>query len=325
MLRLEFSVEDLARMRFAISPTWEMARSLLALRDPATAALHLPWLRGLSGRLGGLDLRPVVALIPPSGYMPDFFTPPPDSPMGDIEADLERIRRTPPEVIRKEMTWFRRLHRAEALARPWLDDPRGMAERLADTLEAYWHVALEPHWPRIEAFLQADVEHRARRLAAGGPAAVLGTLADGVRWRDGMVDVAMQHEDRIELAGRGLLLMPSAFLWNRPMVAPDEPWQPTLIYPARGIATLWEEGARASSEGLAGVLGRTRGALLADLAAPRSTSELARRHGISPGGASQHLSALRGAGLVTGRRDGRSVLYVRTPLGDGLAGDMGAR
>jgi DNA-binding transcriptional ArsR family regulator len=81
---------------------------------------------------------------------------------------------------------------------------------------------------------------------------------------------------------------------------------------------LWEEGPRTSPEGLAGVLGRTRAALLADLEAPRSTTELARRHGISPGNTSQHLGALRDAGLVTGRRDGRSVLYVRTGLGDGL-------
>lgn len=149
---------------------------------------------------------------------------------------------------------------------------------------------------------------------------MLGALADGVRWSDGAVDVAMQHEGRIELAGRGLLLMPSAFLWDRPMVAADDPWQPTLIYPARGIATLWDEGRGATPEGLAGVLGRTRAALLVDLDAPRSTTELARRHGLSPGGASQHLSALRGAGLVAGRRDGRSVLYMRTALGDGLAG-----
>ena len=33
---------------------------------------------------------------------------------------------------------------------------------------------------------------------------------------------------------------------------------------------------------------------------------------------SQHLSALRGAGLVTGRREGRVVLYARTELGDAL-------
>ena len=77
VIRFVFSVEDLARTRFAISPMWEAIRSLAALRDPSTAALHLPWLRGLSGRLGGIALEPVVALIPPRGYAPDFLTPRP--------------------------------------------------------------------------------------------------------------------------------------------------------------------------------------------------------------------------------------------------------
>ena len=58
--------------------------------------------------------------------------------------------------------------------------------------------------------------------------------------------------------------------------------------------------------------------MLADLAAPRSTTELAERLQISPANASHHLTALRDAGLVTGRREGRAVLYVRTPLGDAL-------
>jgi DNA-binding transcriptional ArsR family regulator len=56
-----------------------------------------------------------------------------------------------------------------------------------------------------------------------------------------------------------------------------------------------------------------------DLGAPRSTTELAERLTLSPATASHHLAALRDAGLVTGRREGRAVLYVRTPLGDALA------
>ena len=55
MVRFVFAVEDLARTRFAISPMWELVGSLTALRDPSTAALHLPWLRSLSpsGPVGG--------------------------------------------------------------------------------------------------------------------------------------------------------------------------------------------------------------------------------------------------------------------------------
>jgi DNA-binding transcriptional ArsR family regulator len=50
----------------------------------------------------------------------------------------------------------------------------------------------------------------------------------------------------------------------------------------------------------------------------RSTTEVAERLQISPANASHHLTALRDAGLLAGRREGRAVLYVRTPLGDAL-------
>ena len=53
---------------------------------------------------------------------------------------------------------------------------------------------------------------------------------------------------------------------------------------------------------------------------PRSTTDLARALGVSAGGVSQHLGVLRAAGLVHGHRVGRSVLYLRSPVGDGLVG-----
>jgi DNA-binding transcriptional ArsR family regulator len=65
-------------------------------------------------------------------------------------------------------------------------------------------------------------------------------------------------------------------------------------------------------------LGRRRAEVFASLATPISTLGLARRLGASPAGVSAHLRALREAGLVIGRREGRAVLYGRTPLGDAL-------
>ena len=50
----------------------------------------------------------------------------------------------------------------------------------------------------------------------------------------------------------------------------------------------------------------------------RHTTELAHRCGLSAPGASQHLTALRDAGLVTAHRAGRSVLYARTSVADAL-------
>lgn len=319
MVRFVFGVEDLARTRFAISPMWELVRSLVALRDPSTAALHVPWLRSLSGRLGGIALEPAVALIPPRGYAPDFLTPPPAGPLGDVEQDLAALRATPVEQIRHDMELFRSEHPRSPVAAEWPADPAGAVAVLADTLETYWARAVAPAWPRIRAFLEGDLAHRARRLAEDGPAALFAGLHPAVAWADGHLDVTSAREATIRLDGRGLLLMPSAFTWAGPATIDLPPWQPTLIYPARGIATLWDEGSRAP-EALARLLGATRATVLASLDAPCSTTEVAARLAMSPAGTSHHLLALRDAGLVTGRRDGRALLYVRTATGDALLG-----
>jgi hypothetical protein len=319
VVRFVFSVEDLARTRFAISPSFELTHSLVAFRDPSHAALHLPWLRTLSGRLDGLPLERAIRLIHAIGYVPDFLFPPPAGPLGSIEDDLAALRATPLARIRDEMALFRSQHPgARAAADEWLAHPRREVRRLADVMEGYWARAIAPVWPRVSAFLEADVAYRASRLAASGPAALFAEFGEHVRWREGGVEVDVRrHDATVELEGRGLLLMPSAFAATRPSVIDRAPWQPTLTYPARGIATLWEE-APAAPDGLARLLGATRAAALADLAAPRSTTELAERLGLSAATASHHLTALRDAGLATGRRDGRAVLYVRTPLGDAL-------
>ena len=98
----------------------------------------------------------------------------------------------------------------------------------------------------------------------------------------------------------------------------DEPWPATLIYPARGIAALWETPATAAPGALGDLVGRTRAGLLTALDQPASTTQLARSLGLATGAAGDHLAVLRGAGLVTRARSGRSVLYRRTPLGDAL-------
>jgi DNA-binding transcriptional ArsR family regulator len=328
VVRFVFTVEDLARTRFAVSPIWELVRSLVALRDPSLAAIHLPWLRTLSGRLGGVDIERAAVLAAPTGYSPDFLTPPPAGPLGTIADDFAALRRTPVAQLREEMELFASQHpRAEDVVAAWLARPRHEVRRLADVLEAYWDRALAPEWSRVRAFLDADITYRAQRLAAGGQAALFADLASGVRWHEGNLDVTVpRHDATIELGGRGLVLMPSAFAAMRPGVIDRPPSRPTLIYPARGIATLWETPPPAP-DGLARLLGTTRAAALGTLDAPRSTAELSRRLAISPATASHHLAALRDAGLVTGRRDGRFVLYVRTPVGDALArgpGDAGA-
>ncbi|QGZ47318.1 ArsR family transcriptional regulator [Streptomyces sp. QHH-9511] len=120
-------------------------------------------------------------------------------------------------------------------------------------------------------------------------------------------------------AGAGLVLIPSVFTGPGPFtrVTPSEP--PQLAYPARGTGALWQpRGAATGSRALAAVLGRSRTLLLTELASPASTTGLALRTGLSTAGVSQHLTALRDAGLVSAHRAGRSVLHARTSVAESL-------
>lgn len=72
------------------------------------------------------------------------------------------------------------------------------------------------------------------------------------------------------------------------------------------------------AELLANLLGTQRATILTLLGAPSTTGELAAALGVLPSAASQHLRVLREAAVVRRIRQGRSVLYVRTPLGDEL-------
>jgi DNA-binding transcriptional ArsR family regulator len=297
---------------------WELVISTRALQDPAAAALHMPWARTTRERVRGMDLLPLFALVPARGYLPDFITPPPESPLARFEDELAAVRAAPDERVRFEVGLRVEEGMDARLAAPFLRTPRRAVERLADALAAYWEVALAPHWPRVRALLEADVLHHARRLAERGPSAVLADLHPDVRWRADGLEVAVSYDTTVELAGRGMVLVPTAFP-TRPSAITSSYWQPTVMYPARGVGLLWEPGAPAPSEALSGVLGRGRAAVLLALDAPRTTGEVARRLEISPGGASQHLTALKAAGLVTAARHGRSVLYARSPLADQLA------
>ena len=139
-----------------------------------------------------------------------------------------------------------------------------------------------------------------------------------VSFAEDTLRIDMPYEVTADLAGRGLLFVPSAFTWPRPAVSVEPPWQPFLVYPARGIGALWEPGRAAPPAALAALLGARRATVLRALQAPRSTTELAAALDLSPGSVSQHLSVLREAGLVHGHRVGRSVLYVRSPTGESI-------
>ncbi|MEW2518858.1 ArsR/SmtB family transcription factor [Actinacidiphila alni] len=324
---LSFTTADLAQTRFALSPMWEVVTSFKLLRTGTEPPPHRRWAAQVRPRLteAGLDRGWLAGLIPGDGYLADFLNPTPATPFPTLAEELAAVRRTPGERVRYELDLLDANARAagrpshSARFRLLREAPEAALAKVADEVETYWELALAPYWARIRQLLEADVFHRARQVAEHGAAHVLNELHETVRWDDGSLRLVRRAcaLTRAE-TGSGLLLVPSAFAWPRVLTRSVAPDPPQLAYPARGIGSLWEPRATPAADAVAAVLGRSRTLLLTELDTPTSTTRLAQTSGLSPAGVSQHLTALRNAGLVTAHRVGRSVLYARTAVADAL-------
>ncbi|HYB88923.1 MAG TPA: DUF5937 family protein [Streptosporangiaceae bacterium] len=321
-LVLVFGRDDPARVRFAVSPLWETMAALRVLLEPQRRRYHLPWLDAVQADLDRLDLWPLLVLSPRSGWTPDFLTPAPAGPGTDISGLLAQVRATAPELVAREVKQSLTQRSGEPAPKAaWrlLDDPLATRTMLADLLERCWQLLIAPHWPRLRDLLQADMLHRTQILGDYGLERVLSELDPRARWTGDALVIDASAAGRYQLAGAGLLLIPSVFVWPGLATITDPPARPTLIYPARGIAELWQPAPTDHSNALAHLLGQTRAALLESLAEPASTHTLARRHDLAPSTVSEHLTVLRHAGLISRRRHRHTVLYQQTPLGTELA------
>ncbi|MEV5597134.1 helix-turn-helix domain-containing protein [Streptomyces sp. NPDC052496] len=328
MIIFVLGVEDLADTRFALSPLHETLLSLRVLQDPGLSALHLPWRRSVLGALGALDTGLLMSLVAQRRTLPDFLTPNPTSFAPAFEEELAVARQVPPARVRHDLLLAHAPDPLpEALRDAALSDDTavaGLRDALCDLLRQYWKVAIEPLWPQMRSVLEADMTYRARRLALGGARLLFADMHPNLRWQDGELHIhKMISRHRVAVSGRGLLLLPSVFAHKpAPPVSPDE--APSLVYPGRGVATLWSSEVPAvDAAALVSLLGAARARLLSLLEEPLPTSELARRLRVTPSAVSQHLRVLYATGLVTRARDGRHVLYRRSALGDRLTAGAG--
>ena len=314
MVELHLSTLDLTHTRVAYSPLLETVMGYRAMLEPSRFAIHLPWLCEARELTRELNLEALDVLARPKGYIPDFMTPPPVTPLPDFTDELRVLLATDAQTVRHEVakTYEDQADLPEA-ARAFLDDPHGSLERLAESVQTFWNLTLEPHWPRLRAMLENDILIRARSLALGGADELFRDLNPLIRYADGVLrlDKSMCDDwrDRIELDGRGLLLMPSAFVWPTLSVILDAPWQPTLAYTPRGVANLWTNEPPSAGRSLELLLGKGRAEVLLSLDPPSSTLEIAQRLKLVPSGVSEHLGILRQAGLVESQRRGRFVYY----------------
>ena len=327
LLVLELDVADLAATRFAISPLCETIRAVALLGRPDPPSANRPWVRWARGELERRPLQlprlwPLVVTDVP--YWPEFLVPAPTGKSPGFDEELAHMSATADEPVRAS------LPRVFG-GRPWPDTAKDLFERpreslaeLAAELAECHDRLIVPHWERMRPVLDADIAYHAGLLAGGGARSLFSDLHPGLRWAEGkllMTDAEDGLDRQVMLGPDGLVLVPSMFIWPEWSVKKSTSTQTTLLYPARGVARVWDDldprssGQAGELAAVESLLGAPRARLLSALRSPATTSALAGRFGVTPGAVSQHLAVLYRGGLVDRQRTGRTVLYQASELG----------
>jgi len=322
MITYVLTTDVLGNTRFSFSPLAEATLSLRLIGCPHPTHIHAPWLRSVRNRLDGVDLELLLAVAPSGKWVADCLMPAPSGPQVTIEEQLRELAqisaaemgRDLQEVWQDEPAVPRRLRE---LVRTGAHGP----QQLAETLWDYWDAALEPFWNKICTVLEDDVFHRVAAQMNSGLFALLEDLHPEVSLDGNLLHVDKPHHTSATYHGRELDLTPSVFAWPGLILRDGQDDRFGLTYAARGVARVWEGLSvmnQIDDDPLAALLGRTRAAILEMTSVPMSTTQIARELGQSAGSVSQHLSVLRGSGLVVSRRSGRSVLYSQTSLAQSM-------
>ncbi len=262
-------------------------------------------------------------LIPSRGYFPDFLTPVEGQYGWDV--GLDALRGIRPERMRRELQLLGAGAPVPPRLRDFMEGGTKQLPRLMGELRAYHRAAVEPYWTHIQAQIEAERAARGRALLDGGADELLASLPPMLRWRAPVLECDYPVDRDVRLRGRGLLLQPSFFCRRTAVTLHDPELPPVLVYPAAAqlaSAPGSGESARPIEEQrqrtLGKLVGHTRSVVLRAIGDGATTSELARRAGVSLASASQHACVMREAGLVTTLRRGNAVLHTVTPLGAAL-------
>jgi len=322
VLRVIFTPDDIGRVRMAgdPDPMWETVFSLFRLMRPGQTPIFGPWREQVVRNTRRADLDILLPLVR-GPYYPDFLTPA-EGRLG-LPYAIEALLATPAARLRQDMTELARLGEPT----PWwmrrlAEGDRAVLERVAGAMRSHHEVAVAPFWPDAQAHIEADRARRARALLDQGAEGLLESFRPMMRWNSPVLEVDTPFEQTIELEGRGLLLVPSYLSWGAPDVLRDPSLPPVLVYPVeRDPAVFWATGPASNGGSVAALIGQTRTSVLESIGDGSTTSELARKVGVSAASVSQHTSVLREARLIQTSRVGKAVLHTITPLGAALLGD----
>ncbi|MEO5877698.1 MAG: helix-turn-helix domain-containing protein [Streptosporangiaceae bacterium] len=328
MLVLEMPPRGLTQVRFGWSMLGEVTTSLWAAGRDDQPRWIRRWWQEVRPQLPSTCLRLLQELVPAAraAYIPEFMLPLPRSG-ASLHEELQTLATTPAELIRTEMRLLvtgAPEHGIRGVPRPvatQLLDRRGeevYAAVLADQVHLYWQVAIAPYWPSLRAGLDRELHHRGQMLAGDGLAATFAEVSPRILWRDGRLLLDVRAQDH-RTADEGLWCTTSVFLYDRILQGRMSDGTEHIHYTAYGAGAAWQRRRHGPSAALTDLFGTVRAGLLAGLGEPRTTADLALRQEVSPSTVSYHLGVLHRAGLLDRHRDGKYVLYHRTPLGEQIS------
>nr|WP_223184321.1 winged helix-turn-helix domain-containing protein [Streptomyces sp. CBMA152] len=337
-MELAFTVEDLARTRFATSPLDHVICGMVPQECPhyAGSTTRDRWWRRVRAHVPQAA-GPLMELcaVSPTG-LPDFLSAQIDVEHRRIGDELDAIRSVPDGQVRADLSAaYGHLYDPEdtdgrtgnrgaeppRIVRELYDAGSDGLRRLTHAARALYTRCLAPDWPDIQRQLRADISRRMHTCAQRGVGELLESVHPRLSWNEaGLLrysEAPWHGENTFTLGGYGLELRPSIFLEGGIGFFLPQGRQPVLFHPVGPWPGL--DRTAPGPDGLATLIGPARArALRAIGRGPCTTKELADRLSITAPSVSAHTNALRTAGTITTERHGREVHHTLTRLGHDL-------
>ncbi|MFI9645045.1 winged helix-turn-helix domain-containing protein [Streptomyces sp. NPDC052040] len=321
MLELRFDIKDMAHVRHGISPIMHVIAGIASSEHHCVGGSlrRDRWWRGVRRNVPH-RAAPLLDLINAhSESVPDFFCADVDTTRRQLTDELDALLALPEPLVRRDLAFYGSAPGLPRIVREMRDGGTRELRRITDAVWSFFRSCLAADWPDIQRRLQADVMHHLRVYAEAGQGAMLDGLHAHLFWQDdGTLRYAAPWPvPAHELGGRGLELQPNLFLQDGVALLLD-PDRPAMIgYPVRRSPGADTPGPRA--HGLPTLISAARvRALHAVGLSSCTTTELARRLGVTAPTASAHAAALRTAGVIITEREGRQVRHSLTALGHEL-------
>jgi DNA-binding transcriptional ArsR family regulator len=340
-IQIRFGPEDLTRIRISrhADPMWELQNAARRQALGAMDAVFGVWSRRAANTLGSRGVRLVRQLQAPviqvaglgAGWSERGWS---------FDEQLE-------DVLSRPQAHWRLL--ADLLAAGGFRVSSDLANggvtalnALDRSLRTFFDSVIAPSWESMAASAATATTGWAGVLAMQGVEVLLNSLHPNVSWAPpflrvaqtasrapGCVDSAIVAPAAPRLSStvreEGLMIVPALFMGDpqvhhQPVGAGMAATALVIPVPARTWRSF--EPVTSTSDTadiLAQLLGSTRSWVLTSCQHDGlTTTEVARRLGISASSASEHASVLRSAGLLESYRRGHSVIHRTTALGDAL-------